>query len=146
MKVSHVKKKKKQYTKVFRRLQRVHVRIAAQISVWCSADRVEWALIQLLLFDAQLTHPGQQLRRGDEQTGAQQEGKHVGFLSEERRSHCLPLCATDDTAAVCHQRKHDGTKPSHARQAALSQPRNEPTLYVGHLPQGSNRQWALGSG
>lgn len=62
------------------------------ICVWCSADRIEWALIQLLLFDAQLTHPGQQLRRRDEQASAQQEGKHIGFLSKDRRRHSLRHC------------------------------------------------------
>lgn len=62
------------------------------ICVWCSADRIEWALVQLLLFDAQLAHPGQQLRRRDEQTSAQQEGKHIGFLSKDRRRHSLRHC------------------------------------------------------
>lgn len=55
--------------------------LALCICMWCSADRIEWALVQLLLFDAQLTHPGQQLRGRDEQTSTQQEGKHIGFLS-----------------------------------------------------------------
>lgn len=59
------------------------------IYVWCSADRIEWALIQLLLFDAHLTHPGQQLRRRNEQTSAQQEGKHIGFLSKDVKRHSL---------------------------------------------------------
>lgn len=27
--------------------------------VWCIADRIQWALVQLLLLDAQLTHPGE---------------------------------------------------------------------------------------
>lgn len=62
------------------------------ICEWCSADRIEWALVQLLLFNAQLTHPGQQLRRRDEQTSAQQEGKHIGFLSKDRRRHSLRHC------------------------------------------------------
>lgn len=60
--------------------------------VRCSADRIEWALIQLLLFDAQLTHPGKQLRRRDEETSAQQEGKHIGFLSKDRGRHSLRHC------------------------------------------------------
>lgn len=49
------------------------------------ADHVQWALVQLLLFDAKLTHPGQQLRRRDEQTGTQQECKHIGFLSKDKK-------------------------------------------------------------
>lgn len=54
------------------------------VHVWCRADHIEWALVQLLLFDAQLTHPGQQLRRRDEETRAQQEGKHIGFLQKNQ--------------------------------------------------------------
>lgn len=64
------------------------------ISVWRSADRVQRALIQLLLLDAQLTHPGEQLRRRNEETGAQQEGKHIGFLSKGQKqtfNHTSPL-------------------------------------------------------
>lgn len=52
-----------------------------RVSMLLCADRVERALVQLLLLDAEFTHPGQQLRRRDEETSAQQEGEHVGFLS-----------------------------------------------------------------
>lgn len=55
------------------------------------ADRVQRALVQLLLFDAQLTHPGQQLRGRNEQTSAQQESKHVGFLSKDKERHLMGL-------------------------------------------------------
>lgn len=58
----------------------------------CRADRIQWALIQLLLLDAQLAHPGQQLRRRDEQTSAQQEGKHIGFLSKDGGRQSLRHC------------------------------------------------------
>lgn len=63
------------------------------MSVRRSADRVQRALVQLLLLDAQLTHPGQQLRRRNEESGAQQEGKHIGFLSKGQKetfSHTSP--------------------------------------------------------
>lgn len=56
-----------------------------RVSMLRCAYRVERALVQLLLLDAEFAHPGQQLRRRDEQTSAQQEGEHVGFLFGEQR-------------------------------------------------------------
>lgn len=81
------------------------------IYVWCSADHIQWALIQLLLFDAQLTHPGKQIRRRDEQACAQQEGKHIGFLSKDRRRHLLRHCnnINKNTAAFCNYRERSRT-------------------------------------
>lgn len=60
---------------------------------------VQHRLVQLLLLNAQVADPGQELLRLDEEAGAQQEGEDVGFLRGQReRQHvftrawgaCLP--------------------------------------------------------
>lgn len=46
-------------------------------------------LVQLLLLDAQLADPGQQLPGLDEEAGAQQEGEDVGFLGTWDKVVCV---------------------------------------------------------
>lgn len=88
-----------------------------------AAHLVQHWLVQLLLLDAQVADPGQELLGLDEEARAQQEGEDVGFLGGHSRKAAHVHKAREDVPAspgtprpsqpqLCRLPRHGGTEPT----------------------------------
>lgn len=115
----------------------------------CPASHlVQHWLVQLLLLNAHVADPGQELLRLDEEARAQQEGEDVGFLGRYRRK-----AACDHKAREVVPPSPCAPRPSQPQLCCL--PRTwwdrahfatPPPHWVDHPPQGSSQRWAPGAG
>ena len=119
-----------------------------------TAHLVQHWLVQLLLLDAQVADPGQELLGLDEEAGAQQEGEDVGFLGgHSRKAAHIHKCQEDVPAREDVPASPSTLRPSQPQLCRLplawwnrAHFATPPPYRVDHPPQGSSRRWAPGAG